>query len=77
MGLLLKFIEGKSLYSQSMMESITTKAKLFSQVKITVKQLHNTGWNAESDNILVNKAGNAVIILNTTRKNFKPRLRET
>ncbi|KAI1749916.1 hypothetical protein F4782DRAFT_549342 [Xylaria castorea] len=65
MGLLLEFIEGESLLWRSTTEFTTTKAKWFSQVKMTVKQLHEAGlvWgDAKLDNVLVNEAGDAVVI---------------
>ncbi|KAI0185846.1 hypothetical protein EV127DRAFT_440447 [Xylaria flabelliformis] len=65
MGLLLEFIEGESLFSLSTTEPTTTKTKWFSQVKMTVKRLHEAGlvWgDAKSDNVLINEAGDVVVI---------------
>ncbi|KAI0106254.1 hypothetical protein GGR51DRAFT_571551 [Nemania sp. FL0031] len=65
MGLLLEYIEGDTLQWRSRTGSTALKAKWFSQLSMTVKQLHEAGlvWgDVKPDNVMINEAGDAVVI---------------
>ncbi|OTB01704.1 hypothetical protein M426DRAFT_265610 [Hypoxylon sp. CI-4A] len=65
LGFLLHYIEGETLAKRMRKASIAEKTKWFQQTEATMRLLHGNGivWgDAKPDNVVINLAGDAVII---------------